>query len=64
MTVQEGALGCLGVLELERLWPARSCEVGTSRAPVVVRGVFDVSGRRMLLSLAQFWQPEPSFLVS
>ena len=50
-------LGCLGVLELERLWPARSGDVGTGRALVVVRNVlFDVPGRRMPLSLGQFWQ--------
>ena len=39
LTVQESALGCLGVLELERLWPARSCDVGTRRAPEVVRSL-------------------------
>ena len=32
-------LGCLGVLELERLWLARVCDVGTSGAPVVVKSV-------------------------
>ena len=35
--MQDCALGCLGLLELERLWPARSCDVGTGRAPLVVR---------------------------
>ena len=37
--MEESALRCLGVLELERLWPARSCDVGTSRALVVARSV-------------------------
>ena len=41
----------MGVLELERLWPARSCDVGTSRAPVVVR-ILVRAGEGVPLSLA------------
>ena len=53
--MQESALGCLGVLEQERLWPVRSCDVGTSRAPVVVRIVVRSSRERgVLLSLVFF----------
>ena len=63
MTVQEGALGCLGVLELERLWPARSCDVGTSRAPVVVR-ILVRAGEGVPLSLAVLACRRLDFLVS
>ena len=37
--------------------------VGTSRAPVVVRSVFDVPGSRMLSSLIRFGSAELCFLV-
>ena len=50
LTVRESALGCLGVLELERLWRPVVCDVGTSRAPVVVRSVVRRRERDVLLS--------------
>ena len=56
--------GLLGSARAGELWPARSRDVGTSRAPVVARSVVRRPWKACAAFLVQNWQRRGCFLVS